>query len=310
MKLIKPSYKIIEQQSKEIGMLKHIETCGRVAWKSEDKITDNSYIKFVEMLKGVNHGSVLEHGTVYLAFSFGSPYEDKNYIIHSKLFRKYLNNKYSKVIDFEYDSVRYAYITTNYRVLVENNWLEDLKYQCDPTEYHEKRVTVRFVCDIGVSREFNRHRTFSITEQSTRYCNFSKEKFNSELTFIIPCWINLEEDTYKNIKGSEDSYDIFKSSTKTIKGLDAISVEEDSIYRYLSLLSKSEYEYFGLLNNNWKPQQARNVLPLSLKTEVIYTGFVSDWKHFFKLRTASSAHPQTRELAIPLEEEFKKLNLI
>ena len=278
MKLIKPSYTIIEQQPGEIGMLKHIETCGRVAWKSEERVTDDSYIKFVEMLKGVNHGSVLEHGTIYLKVGqydwntiCGNHYED------------YFKNPYSIAV-YHGD---YYYITTNYRVLVENNWLDDLKYQCEPTEYHEKRVTVRMICDVGISREFNRHRTFSITEQSTRYCNFSKEKFGSELTFIRPFWLNeVFIEDYENDFSDEDESP------------------------FLSLLAHAEDAYFQLINKNYKPQQARNVLPLSLKTEVIYTGFISDWKHFFELRTASGAHPQAQELAIPLHNEFQKLNLL
>ena len=145
MKLIKPYYEIIEQQSGEVGMLKHIEAQGRTAWKSEDRITDDSYIKFNEMLKGVNHGSVLEHGTIYLYLPV-----DEDGI--ETVYNKYFINKYSKVNKF-------SFVTTNYRVLVENNWLDDLKYQCEPTEFHEKRVTVRFVCDRGVSHEFVRHRT-------------------------------------------------------------------------------------------------------------------------------------------------------
>jgi thymidylate synthase (FAD) len=136
MKLIKPYFELIEQQPGEIGMLKHIETCGRVAWRSEDRITDDSYIKFNDMLKGVNHGSVLEHGTVYLNIL------DKSYI-SLPLQMKYESNKYSRVKrgkSNEYEAQ--CYVTTNYRVLIDNNWLDDLKYQC---------VTVRLVIDRGVS---------------------------------------------------------------------------------------------------------------------------------------------------------------
>ena len=291
MKLIKPYFEIIPQQPGEIGMLKHIETCGRVAWKSEEKTTEDSYIKFIDMLKGVNHGSVLEHGTVYLYINnveSGYFYDIKN---------KYLENKYSKVIIKDYPKdlsnrgivFCEAYITTNYRVLVENNWLGDLKYQCEPTEFHEKRVTVRFVCTIGISREFNRHRVHSITEQSTRYCNYSKDKFGNEVTFIIPCWLNIPN-----------------SSTYTPQEISLLHKEED-IQLYLHGLSHSEFYYFNLLEQGWKPQQAREVLPLNTATELIHTAFVSDWKHFFMLRTAKGAHPQAQELAIPLMLEFNNL---
>ena len=148
MRLIKPYFEIIEQQPGEVGMLKHIETCGRVAWKSEDKITDDSYIKFVDMIKSVKHGSVLEHGTVYLQIN--NSYNDYN----SKA-SKYKFNKYSKLNNELSQDARIIrnYITTNYRVLIENNWLDDLKYQCEPTEHHEKRITVKFTCDRGVSHK-------------------------------------------------------------------------------------------------------------------------------------------------------------
>ena len=204
MRLIKPSFEIIEQQSGEVGMLKHIETCGRVAWKSEERITDDSYIKFVDMLKGVNHGSVLEHGTVYLHMKGGEASEN---------LQGYYKNKYSVVKRIKEDFIiTDLYITTNYRVLVENNWLDDLKYQCEPTEFHEKRYTVRFVCDRGVSHEFVRHRTFSFTQESTRYCNYSKDKFGNEITCIKPCWSDIENmhsDGEQHPEGGNRADDIF-----------------------------------------------------------------------------------------------------
>ena len=155
MKLIKPSVEIIEQQPGEIGMLKHIETCGRVAWKSEERTTEDSYIKFIDMLKGVNHGSVLEHGTVYLKIPYHDGDDDKR-IDYDWICEKYYKNKYSSnpITKANTDKpLAYTYITTNYRVLVENGWLDDLKYQCEPTEFHEKRITVRFILDRGVSHK-------------------------------------------------------------------------------------------------------------------------------------------------------------
>lgn len=281
MKVIKPYFEIMEQQSGEIGMLKHIETCGRVAWKSEERTTEDSYIKFIDMLKGVNHGSVLEHGTVYLTI------HENNLSIS-----RYEYNKYSIVKNSNNEEDENYYITTNYRTIIENNWLDDLQYQCEPTEFHEKRVTVKFICTIGISREFNRHRVHSITEQSTRYCNYSKDKFGNEVTFIIPCWLNIPN-----------------SSTYTPQEISLLHKEED-IQLYLHGLCHSEFYYFNLLEQGWKPQQAREVLPLNTATELIHTAFVSDWKHFFSLRTATGAHPQAQELAIPLREKFKELKLL
>lgn len=299
MKLIKPSVEIIEQQPGLEGIYRQIEYAGRICYRSSNKITEDSAKPFVDRMIKSGHHSVLEHGTIYLKtvryidkrgrelgdklgltesdFSVpGKPeyrYDDKHYYF------KYKNNPYSKLIDKSIDGIDIHYIITNYRVLIENGWLDDLRFQCEPTEYHEKRITVKFICDRGILAEFTRHRAFSFSAESTRYCNYSKSKFGNELTFIEPCW----------------SYE------KPIR---------DGLPEFRTALSEVENHYLFLIEKGWKPQEARAVLPNALKTELVMTGFVSDWKHFFDLRCAPSAHPQARELAIPLEEEFKSLNLI
>lgn len=320
MKLIRPSYTIIEQQSGLEGTLKHIERVGRVCYKSEDRITEDSYKKFVQMLIDRGHGAMLEHGTVYLEFT-------------NNKYNKYLNNQYSKVVSHRDNSYRkypidceVYYVTTNYRVLLENNWLDDLQYLCKPTEYHEKRITVKFICDRGVSHEFVRHRVFSFAQESTRYCNYSKDKFGRELTFIIPCWLNKslrEEGSYyitEIRKNYYDSYDmkkkyydipVYKVNKKTFK-FEEFPTIRHPLHRYLDELIRLESLYDSFLeeSSGWTPQQARSILPNSLKTELVMTGTIEQWKGFFKLRTHESAHPQARELAVPLEEKFKKLNYI
>ena len=296
MKLIKPSFEIREQPSGLEGVYKQIERVGRVCYKSEDKITEDSAKPFVDRMIASGHGAMLEHGTVYLKCET----EVINRYIHpedgeeedfNKL-EKYEYNSYSVTND---DGI-YLYVTTNLRVLVENDWLDDLQYICEPTEYHEKRITVKFICDRGVSHEFVRHRVFSFAQESTRYCNYSKDKFDSECTFIIPCWLNIVEGSY-TLEDVEEKYDRCLI-TDSGKGITNEAAE------YIRSLIYSEKTYFSLLDRNWRPQQARAVLPNSLKTELVMTGFVSDWKHFFELRCSSSAHPQARELAIPLQEEF------
>ena len=169
MKLIKPSFSIIEQQAGLEGIYKMIEQAGRTCYKSEDKITENSAKKFVDRMIKSGHGAVLEHGTVYLRYDFKAG-GDSNSTAYW-LWSKYNENKYSESIQAQPISGvpnGFVAITTNYRVLVENNWLDDLKYLCEPTEYHEKRVCVRFICDRGVSHEFVRHRVFSFAQESTR----------------------------------------------------------------------------------------------------------------------------------------------
>lgn len=295
MKLIKPSHKIWEQAPGIDGVYKAIEKAGRICYHSEDKITEDSAKGFVGRMVANKHLAMCEHGTVYL-YIRGTDKTDLN---------KYLFNKYSKVVEGSLDNF---YITTNYRVLIENNWLDDLKYLCEPTEFHEKRISVHFTADIGVIREFFRHRVFSMAQESTRYCDYSKDKFNNELTFILPPWLDIKEGYWQcgheYIGGwfywFKDDYDS-KVFPKTN--------EEHNIFDFIETLSISENTYLNLINNGWKPQQARVVLPLSLKSEAIMTGFVSDWQHFFNLRTSIIAitgqpHPQASELADPLYKEF------
>lgn len=285
MKLIKPSFEIWEQEPSLEGVFKQIERAGRVCYKSEDKIAEGTAKAFVDRMIASGHGAMLEHGTVYL--------EIPDYGVSRLKFEKYMRNPYSTSISSDVDS---SYITTNLRVLVENGWLNDLEYQCEPTEYHEKRITVKFVCDRGVSHEFVRHRVFSFAQESTRYCNYSKGKFGYQLTCIIPSWLGLEEGSY-SLEDVEEKYD------KCLIIDRCKNAEEASFVR---ALCHAEREYFDLLELNWKAQQARDVLPNSLKTELVMTGTIKQWEGFFKLRDAGSAHPQAYELAHPLHEEFIK----
>ena len=283
MKLIKPNVEIIEQQPELEGIYKQIELAGRTCYKSEDKITEGSAKAFVERMINSQHFAMLEHGTVYLKLPTGLQLSDK-----------YKKNKYS-IITLTPGINPYWAVTTNYRVLVENGWLDDLQYICEPTEYHEKRITVRFICDRGILAEFTRHRTFSFAAESTRYCNYSKDKFNNEITFIIPSWLNLPEGKYTNWDNDWCDVAELKLLHPEVDNLD------DDANCFLQSIKNSEYYYFMLLNRDWKPQQARQVLPNALKTELIMTGFESDWKHFFSLRSpkagATGVHPDAAYLA-------------
>lgn len=196
MKIIKPYYKIILPLDGS-SIIKYIEQCGRVCYKSEDKSTNDSAERFVQNLIKRGHESVLEH------YSF----------------------------------------------------------------------SVRFVCDRGVSHEIVRHRLASYSQESTRYCNYSNDKFRSEITVIEPCFLA------KNSRG----YEIWENACK-----------------------QAEEAYFSLLDWGCTPQEARSVLPNSLKTEVVMTANIREWRHFLKLRTAPEAHPQMRELTVPLLLELQK----
>lgn len=256
MKIIKPYVEIIPQCDGYEGMLKHIELCGRVCYKSEDKISDKSANSFVEMLKARGHLSVLEHGTVYL----------HTYSIEVR------STPFAKVFDYARvmkETSGYT-IATNYRLAYESGLIPNIDDSIVNAPI--KRVTARFVLPIAISREFIRHRAFSFSEQSTRYCNYSKDKFGNELTFIEPYWWD-----------------------------DCI----DERLEFLQSCDMAEKMYLRMIKRGMTPQFARDVLPLATKTELIMTGFVDDWKNFFKQRCAESAHPQARELANNLKELFK-----
>lgn len=206
MILIKPSYEIMTEIDRET-VLKLIERSGRVCYKSEDKITDDSCIKFAQFIQSKNHLSVIEH------FSF----------------------------------------------------------------------TVKFIVDRGVSHELVRHRLCSFSQESTRYCNYSKDKFGNHVTFIIPEWLNITSGTY--------DYD-----------MRYIPTQANEVWYYA--MQVAEQGYFELLKRGWTPQQARSVLPNSLKTEIVTTANLREWQHIFKLRCDPSAHPQMREIMIPLRDEL------
>lgn len=152
MNLIKPKFEILEQQSGIDGIYKMIELAGRTCYRSEDKITEDSAKGFVDRMVKSGHGAMLEHGTVYLQIKSR---DAENYHL---FYHKYSSNPYSYVNVGRGCIWNTLFITTNYRVLVENDCLDDLKYLCEPIESHAKRITVRFICDRGVSHEFVRHK--------------------------------------------------------------------------------------------------------------------------------------------------------
>ena len=296
MRLIKPTVELIEQEPGIEGLFKHMELCARTCYKSEDKITEDSARKFInDVIVARGHTAMLEHGTVYLRIPDES--SDGQWVYPAK--GKYLAQKYSIAVPrlegIANNQYQVLYVTTNYRVLLQNGWLDDLKYQCEPTEHHVKRITVKFTCDRGVSHEFVRHRVFSFAQESTRYCNYSKAKFGKELNCIIPCW-------YKNMFEG-NSYNIELCHTYDLTISEGLSRTEAA---WIQAMCEAESAYFGLLTEGEPAQQARNVLPLALKTELIMTGTVEQWIEFFKLRCARDAHPQAKEVA----DQLRNLMLI
>ncbi len=196
MRIIPPSFEIISELDGN-AMLRNIELCGRVCYKSEDRITQGSAEKFVSMILKSGHESVLEH----------------------------------------------------------------------------EKITVKLICDRGVTHEIVRHRIASYSQESTRYCNYSKDKFGAEITFIRPFFWSEDD----------EKYGVWKRTMENI-----------------------EKAYFELIEMGAKPEEARSILPNSVKTEIVMTMNIREWRHFFRLRTSPKAHPQMRECAVPLLEKFKQ----
>ena len=276
MKLIESKAEYIPQTD----LYKHIEICGRTAYKSEDKITENSAKEFVDRLVKSKHGAVLEHGTVYLII----PEREQKRYEYTLL----ICNPYTKAILHDRD----CYITTNYRVIIENDITHMLAYTSKPTEFHEKRYTIKFTTDRGVSHELVRHRKFSFVQESQRYCNYSKDKFGGEITFIKPSFITVNE-LPSNIDRNTSS-EVFKAFILKVA------------------FDFSEKAYFNLIKEGCTPQEARAILPNATKTEVLMTGFASDWRFFFDLRyygETGKPHPDMELLAGKAREEFIKAGI-
>ena len=299
MEFLVAGYEIIDQEPGLEGMYKAAELPGRICYCSQDKMAPGTAEKFCKGLMKSNHGAPLEHGTVYLKVLKHSDWNDLD---------KYRFNKYSKYTE----STNYAYVTTNLRVLFENGWMDDLKYWCEPTEYHEKRVEVRFTVDRFTGEEFLRHRAASFNRESTRYVLFTKEKFGGgSIKYIIPVWM-LDETTMKEI-------DDHKDLSITDFCQEVINEEEGhgdmtDVLVWMFALKACEWSYCKLTNTfGWQAQQARTVLPCAISSPLIKTAFVSDWVHFFNLRalgTTGKPHPQAFELADPLMKEFIERGLI
>lgn len=286
MKIQNPQYEIWMQNPGELGIYQQIERAGRVCYKSENNTTEDSAKPFVGRMIEHEHFAMLEHGTVYMTCNHGE-------------LPLYASNKFSHVNTIDGKD----YITTNLRVMAENKTLEDLKYRTDFEKgKHELRITVHFTTQIAITREYNRHRANSMAEQSTRYCNYTKNKFGSEISINLPTWVkgDLETNDEKFVELCED---VANEETNDWTPIDA----------WLFANQAAEFAYMKLIAMGCKPQEARVILPLDTNTELVHTAFVSDWKHFFDLRalgTTGAPHPDARILAEPLYEEFKERGYI
>ena len=312
MKLINQSAQYLPQQAGIDGIYKQIELAGRTSYLSWDKMTDDSAKKFVDMLIKSKHTSVLEHGAIYLKLPIVT--EDK-YMPTVKEWWPVVHSPYSKsnnvLLSNDPDDLgnmdkTFLAITTNLRVLLENNMpIERIsKYLCEPTELHEKRLSVKVITSRSVSHELVRHRSMSFIQESQRYVGYDKDKFGGEIAYIIPSWLKfcIAHDYYGH----------------QIDGMFIINPEQyESLIEgshsgadFLGSLKNAEKTYIRLIQEyNLKPQEAREVLPNATKTTLIITAFESDWREWFSQRLfgkTGEPHPDMLVLANLIKEEFEK----
>lgn len=314
MKIIKSSVEILPQEEGVVGMLKHIEKLGRLAYKSEDKITEDSYIKFVDMLKNRGHWAVFDSGTVYMVIPRSV-----------KWVNKLMGNPYSRV---EYDERKYRYfITTNYRVILKLGIsLEELKkYWVEPNEDPRfyKRLTSHWICSRGVSHELVRHRVFSFIQESQRYVNYSKDRFGGEITYIIPQWMYRVRE---NIGNTVDSltmlprdYILSLDGQEMVENLAAWDRTVASRYNLWQRIEDDYiYETTTDEGEHLKAEEARGILCNDTKTELCMTGYLEDYikvpdidskekEGFLYLRCAPDAHPDIRVLAEDLRKQIENI---
>lgn len=296
MKIVKASVEILKSASNE-SLAQRVERIGRVCYKSEAKITEGSAERFVRNLIASGHESVLEHADIALEVSrramveaeydmdllkYGgfenflkTTHENRTIISGNiRAWRDFLNARgsvpwYCREMVLEHKLFFPEF--DRWSVYDRANTRGDKVWQISTDELTKKieklkhkRVTVRFICDRGVSHEIVRHRTASFSQESTRYCNYSKDAFGGEISVVEPLYL----------VDNPKAYAIWKTAC-----------------------SAAESAYFAMLNLGSSPQEARAVLPNSLKTEIIMTTNLEGWKHFFDLRLSKGSHPQMREVA-------------
>ena len=275
------------------GVYKLIEKIARTCYKSEAKCdgTVEGAKAFVERMIKSHHTAMLESCAVYLKC-------DRKFENLGDGYRRdlmcdldfYATDKYSKYKCDEH----FVYVTTNLRVIVENCRLNDLIFWCEPTDIHEKRYSFRLTTDRAIANEIVRHRTFSFAQESTRYVDYSNEKYGADIAYIMPEWFPdatvQQQETFMHLmKDTEDVYFALRGKWDERK--------PDKRFKT------------GFKENPLTPQQVRSVLPLCLKTELCVTGYESDWRFFLDLRLfgkTGKPHPQIVELSQMIVDEMKK----
>ena len=296
MVLLEQKAEYLKQEPGVEGVYKVIEKAARTCYKSEAKCdgTVEGAKAFVERMIKSHHTAMLESCSVYLKCDRKFEYENNiDMVEYPSDLEFYATNKYSK---FNLDK-DYNYVTTNLRVLVENNRLDDLNYWSEPTDMHEKRYTFRLVTDRAIANEIVRHRLFSFAQESTRFVDYSNEKYGTDIAYIMPDWfpnatLQQQEAFMQMMKDTEDLYFALRGKWNERKPNKSLKT--------------------GFKDNPLTPQQARAVFPLCLKTELCMTGYVTDWRFFLDLRLfgkTGKPHPQIVELSEKIVEQMKEAGI-
>lgn len=289
MQLIKPSFEIKEQESGLSGIYKQIEWAGRHCYKSLDKITEDSAKEFVDRMIHSGHFSMCEHGTIYLAIP-----NDYDICLVLEL------NPYTKCNPVN----NVCYATTNLRVLVEHDALWLLEYLCEPTEYHEKRVTVKFICDRGVSHEFVRHRVFSFAQESTRYVGSSSIKpineYNCNDTTDI-CAAYQQGFSIKNIadSGSLSEWKVRKILLENNIAIRGLNNKGNRVEDYFSVIDTPEKAYLlGIIQTDGNVRMTNRSASLTITQHKDYAWYIEDMLLNFSDKVCNTKDRNCRQLQI------------
>lgn len=313
IKVVNPSVEIWKQDGYTLDAIwKHIARCARVCYQSTPKNNEETDYGFLvrTLFRGNDvanqsyntkdivkcHLSVCEHGTVHLKYPLFMARA-------AAQATRFIHNQYSRTKEHE----GYIYVTTNMRVLIEHHWMDELEF-IDATPncpYYIPRPTICFITDIGASRELNRHRVNSVSEESTRYCAYDKGKFGKGITVAKLPWIpeiDPEDKGHSYREGFFNDNEIFDDNTIEEQYTDNWTAVDWFLYG----LQICDLVYRKTRELGWAAQQAREILPLNTKTQVVHTGFVDDWEHWIALRSnqvSGKVHPMMNELAKQLVKQ-------
>lgn len=305
----------------DLGLLKNIERAGRVCYKSEDKITEDSAEKFVNMILGRHHYSVLEHGSVYLKFS--------------KDPKPLRELPWCHISTGEKDGKTSWYVYTNLRYLVEvvpdlaeavmaDKLPEGVEFFTPDIKDSYRRWSFRITANFKISEQYVRHRVFSHSKESTRYCNYGKERLGEHLTFILPDQYRMEmQNLSGELKSVEDAWHFFPDDKvladkyyegvfkklKDVEGTPYLIRMDDisfRLHRYLSRCALAEMDYLNDIKDGTHPEDARDFLTMPTKTEQVMTGFKRDWGALINKRTAPGVQTESRSIATWMKNRLRE----